>query len=52
MADRLGQGVLNIVEQLIPWAAQLQDHSELIGRCLIVAFALIVIRSAWGIVRK
>jgi hypothetical protein len=52
MADRLGQGVLNIVEQLIPWAAQFEDHSELIGRCLIVAFALIVIWSVSGLVRR
>jgi hypothetical protein len=52
MADRLGQGVLSIVEQLIPWAAQFEDHSELIGRCLIVAFALIVIWSVWGLVRR
>jgi hypothetical protein len=52
MADRLGEGVLSIVEQLIPWAARFEDHSELIGWCLIVAFALIVIRSVSGLVRR
>jgi hypothetical protein len=52
MADRLGEEVLNLVEQLAPSAAQFQEHSLLIGRCLIVALALIVIWSVSGLVRR
>jgi hypothetical protein len=52
MADRLGEEVLNLVERLVPSAAQFQEHSLLIGRCLIVALALIVIWSVSGLVRR
>ena len=51
-ADRLGEGLLRIIEQVVPSAAQFQEHSLLIGRCLIVALALIVIWSVSGLVRR
>ena len=52
LTDRLGEGVLNIIAQIVPWAAELEDHSVLIGRCVIAGFTLVVIWSLSGIVRK
>jgi hypothetical protein len=52
MADRLGDGVLNIIEQVIPSAAHFEDYSVLIGQCLLVAFALMVVWSVSGLVRR
>jgi hypothetical protein len=52
LADRLGEGVLKFIEQLVPSADRLEDHKVLIGRCLIVALALIVVWSISGLVRK
>jgi hypothetical protein len=52
LADRLGEGVLKIIEQLVPAADRFEDHRLLIGRCLIVALALIVVWSVSGLVRK
>lgn len=52
MAERLGDGILDIIEQIVPSAAVLEDHSVLIGWCLIVGVALIVIWSLSGIVRR
>jgi hypothetical protein len=52
LADRLGEAVLKIIEQLVPSADRFEDHRLLIGRCLMVALALIVVWSVSGIVRK
>jgi hypothetical protein len=52
MANRLGDGVLNIIEQLVPSAALFEDHSVVIGQCLLVAFALMVVWSVSGLVRR
>jgi len=52
MANRLGDGVLNLIEQLIPSVALFEDHSVVIGQCLLVAFALMVVWSVSGLVRK
>jgi hypothetical protein len=52
LAERLGEGVLKILEQLVPSADRFEDHRLLIGRCLIVTLALIVVWSVSGLVRK
>ena len=52
LADRLGEGVLTLIEQVIPAAAYLEDYSALIGGGLIVGFALIVVLSLSGIARR
>ena len=52
LAERLGEGVLKILEQLVPSAARFENHRLFIGRCLIVALALIVVWSVSGLVRK
>ena len=52
VADRLGEGVLRIIEQLIPSAARFEEDSVLIGGCLIVASSLIVVWCVSGLIRK
>jgi hypothetical protein len=52
MAERLGAGVLNIIEQLVPSAAQFEDHRVLIGWGLIVALGLMIVWSVSGLVRR
>lgn len=52
MAERLGEGLLRIVEQIVPPAVRLEDHSVLIGQCLMIVFAMAVIWSVSGIVRR
>ena len=52
LVDRLGSGVLSLVEQIVPSADLLEDHSLLIGWCLIVGFALVVMLSLSGIARR
>ena len=52
LADRLGEGVLNLIEQVIPAAAYLEDYSALVGGSLIIGFALIVVLSLSGIARR
>ena len=52
LADRLGEGALTLIEQVIPAAAYLEDYSASIGVALIIAFALIVILSLPGIARR
>lgn len=51
-ADRLGEGFLRIIEQVIPAASRLEDHSVLIGEALLVALALVIVWSAAGIARR
>jgi hypothetical protein len=51
-ADRLGEGVLTLIEQVIPAAAYLEDYSALVGAGLVIGFALIVILSLTGIARR
>ncbi|HKZ04070.1 MAG TPA: hypothetical protein VJU81_01250 [Methylomirabilota bacterium] len=51
-AERLGDGFLRVVEQVIPPAARLEDHSVLIGQCLILVFAMAVLWSVSGILRR
>jgi hypothetical protein len=43
---------LSIIEQLVPAAADFEDHSGLIGRCVMVGFALLVVWSLSGIARR
>jgi hypothetical protein len=52
MADRLGAGVLNIIEQVVPAVGQFEHHSVLIGWCLIVALGLMIVWSISGLVRR
>jgi hypothetical protein len=52
LADRLGQGVLTLIEQVIPAVSYLDDYSALVGGGLIIGFALIVILSLSGIARR
>jgi hypothetical protein len=52
MAERLGDEVLSLIEQIVPAAAELEDHRVLIGWCLIIGLALIVSWSLSGIARR
>ena len=52
LADRLGEGVLTLIEQVIPAASYLEDYSALIGGGLVIGFALIVILTMSGIARR
>ena len=52
LADRLGEGVLSLIEQVIPAAAYLEDYSALVGGALVIGLALIVILSLSGIARR
>ena len=52
LADRLGEGVLSLIEQVIPAAAYLEDYSALVGGALVIGLAVIVILSLTGIARR
>jgi hypothetical protein len=52
MADRLGAGFLNIIEQVVPAVDQFEHHSVLIGWCLIVVLGLLIVWSISGLVRR
>jgi hypothetical protein len=52
LAERLGDGFLRVIEQVIPLPPRLEDHSVLIGQCLLLVFALAVLWSVSGIVRR
>ena len=50
--DRLGDGVLSIIELLVPPAVGFEDYSSLIGYLVILGLALIVVCSITGLVRR
>jgi hypothetical protein len=52
LAEYLGDAFLRVVEQIIPLPPRLEDHSVLIGQCLLLAFALAVIWSISGILGR
>jgi hypothetical protein len=52
LAERLGEGFLRVVEQIVPPAVRLEDHSVLIGQGLLLAFALAIIWSVSGLVGR
>lgn len=52
LAEYLGDAFLRVVEQVIPLASRLEDHTVLIGQCLILAFALAIFWSISGILRR
>ena len=52
LAERLGDGFLRVIEQLIPPASRFEDHSVLIGQCLMLVFAMAVFWSVSGILRR
>ena len=52
LADRLGDGVVRIIELLIPSAAGLDDYTGLIGQLVILGLVLIVVWSISGLVGR
>ena len=52
VAEYLGDAFLRAVEQVIPLPPRLEDHSVLIGQCLLLAFALGIFWSISGILRR
>jgi hypothetical protein len=52
LAEHLGDGLLRVIEQVIPPASRFEDHSTVIGQCLILAFAMAVLWSVSGILRR
>jgi hypothetical protein len=52
LAEHLGDAFLRVIEQVIPPASRLEDHSTLVGQCLLLVFALAVLWSVSGILRR
>ena len=52
LAEYLGDAFLRVVEQIIPLPSRLEDYSALIGQCLLLAFAMAVLWSVSGILRR
>ena len=52
LAEYLGDAFLRVVEQVIPLASRLEDYSAVIGQCLMLLFAMAVLWSISGILRR
>jgi hypothetical protein len=52
LSEYLGNAFLRVVEQIIPLPSRLEHHSVLIGQCLLLAFALAILWSISGILRR
>ena len=52
LAEYLGDAFLRVVEQIIPLPSRLEDYSVVIGQCLILAFALAILWSISGVLRR
>jgi hypothetical protein len=52
LAEHLGEGVLRLIEGVLPPVARFADHSVMIGQVLMLAFVMAIVWSVSGIVRR